>query len=237
MSSHEGKAGETSHIEEIGSTQKPGFGSRLKAHYKRFWWIHLTVFVSATLIIVLCLYVSLPSLLLHSLSLITEKTYKRTHQLTIPSIYVAFPRISQNGINHSTLQIQSLTLSNPTPSSFHLEQTALIGNENTYHPHLDSFNASLSLHDPERKDIVPYAYNTLPAIHATKTATSYVNQTVQITDLDAFNAYNAAVLGEEEVQVRVMGRTDLHLMRFPTTTVQYDKIVTMKGAYPDTSSA
>ena len=157
------------------------------------------------------------------------------HQLIFSSIYVAFPRISQDGINGSTLEIQSLILSDPMPTSFHLQQTSLIGNENTYHPRLDSFNASLSLYNPEsqsengeEKD-VPYAYITIPAIHATKTATTYVNQTVQITDMDAFNAYNAAVLGEEEVQVRVKGRTDLHLMRFPTTGVDYDKVVTMKG--------
>lgn len=235
MSSHEGKGGETSHIEEIGTTQKPGFGTRLKAHYRRFWWLHLIIFVSATLIIVLCLYVNRSFVVLVLWLVPVRGKCITTHQLTFSSIYVASPRISQDGINGSTLEIQSLILSNPTPNSFHLEQTALIGNENSYHPRLDSFNASLSLHNPasqsengEGKDVA-YAYITLPAIHATKTATSYVNQTVQITDLDAFKSYNAAVLGGEEVQVRVKGRTDLHLMRFPTTAVDYDKVVTMKG--------
>lgn len=141
-------------------------------------------------------------------------------------IYVAFPRISQNGIDDSTLEIQSLTLSDPTPESFNLEQTAIVGNDNTYHPRLDAFNVSLSVDGPELK---PYAYVELPAIHATTKATSYFNQTVKITDLDAFMNYNTITLNNEEVKVAIRGRTALHEMRFPTTTVNYNKVVTLKG--------
>ncbi|MCJ1464196.1 hypothetical protein MMC07_002809 [Pseudocyphellaria aurata] len=141
-------------------------------------------------------------------------------------IYVAFPRISQDGIDDSTLEIQSLTLSDPTPESFHLEQTAIVGNDNRYHPRLDAFNASLSLDGPEDK---PYAYIELPAIHATAIATSYVNQTVKITDPEAFMNYNRITLINEEVKVAVRGRTPLHEMRFPTTTVDYNKVVTLKA--------
>lgn len=141
-------------------------------------------------------------------------------------IYVAFPHISQNGIDDSTLEIQSLTLSDPTPESFHLEQTSIVGNDNNYHPRLDAFNVSLSVDGPEIK---PYAYVELPAIHATTKATSYVNQTVKITDLDAFMSYNNITLNNEEVKVAIRGRTALHEMKFPTTTVNYNKIVTLKG--------
>lgn len=146
--------------------------------------------------------------------------------LTAARIYVAFPRISQNGIDDSTLEIQSLTLSDPTPESFHLEQTAIVGNDNAYHPRLDAFNVSLSVDGPEPR---PYAYVELPALHATRKATAYFNQTVQITDLDAFMNYNSITLNDEEVKVAVRGRTALHEMRFPTTTVNYNKVVSLKG--------
>lgn len=139
-------------------------------------------------------------------------------------MYVAFPRIAQDGINGSSLDIQSLILSDPTPTSFHLEQTAVLGNNNTYHPNLDGFNASLSLDGAE-----PYAYIQLPAVHATKTATTYVNQTVQITNIDAFNDYNLHVLGSEDFKQNVKGKTQLHEMKYPTITVDYHKTVTMKG--------
>ena len=54
-------------------------------------------------------------------------------------------------------------------------------------------------------------------------------QTVQITDVDAFADYNKLLMTSEEVQLDIKGRTDLHLMRNPVTTVDYRKTVTMKG--------
>lgn len=103
-------------------------------------------------------------------------------------IYVAFPKISQDGVHDSTLKIQSLTLSNPTATLFHLEQDALLTNHDKYYPRLDTFNASLSVSSAEEDR--PYAYVQLPAVHATETTTTYIDQDVQITDMDLFVDYN-----------------------------------------------
>ncbi|KAL8885457.1 MAG: hypothetical protein Q9215_006697, partial [Flavoplaca cf. flavocitrina] len=141
-------------------------------------------------------------------------------------VYVAFPRIAQNGINDSTLEIESLTLSNPNPNSFHLQQTAKLTNHNRYHPRLDAFNASLSVGGAENK---PYAYIELPAVHATETTYTNIDQEVQITDMDAFIDYNTQLLTQESVDLVVKGRTKLHEGRLPATTVDYEKTITMKG--------
>ena len=122
--------------------------------------------------------------------------------------------------------MQSLILSNPTPDSFHLVQTSVIGNGSPYHPDLDAFNASLSLDGR-----APYAYIEVPAVHAKPQATTVVDQDVTITDLDAFIDYNINVLQNEEVKLDVKGRTALHEMSFPTTHVDYEKTATMKGSY------
>ena len=54
----EGKFQTQSDVREIGSEgRKQSFGAKLKAHFKRFWWLHLILFIVSTLIIVLCLYV------------------------------------------------------------------------------------------------------------------------------------------------------------------------------------
>jgi len=53
MSDHEGKMYAQTHVEEVGMGRKPGLGVRLKAHYKKFWWLHLMIFIACTLIIVL----------------------------------------------------------------------------------------------------------------------------------------------------------------------------------------
>ncbi|KAI4266144.1 MAG: hypothetical protein LQ337_008883 [Flavoplaca oasis] len=193
----EGKSLPQSDVREITSQgRKQSFGAKLKAHFKRFWWLHLILFIASTLIIVLCL------------------------------VYVAFPHIAQNGINDSTLEIQSLTLSNPTPNSFHLQQTAKLTNHNRYHPRLDAFNASLSVGGAEAK---PYAYIELPAVHATETTYTNIDQEVQITDMDAFIDYNTQLLTQESVDLVVKGRTKLHEGRLPATTVDFEKTITMKG--------
>ena len=54
----EGKSHPQSDVREITSEgRKQSFGAKLKAHFKRFWWLHLILFIASTLIIVLCLYV------------------------------------------------------------------------------------------------------------------------------------------------------------------------------------
>ncbi|KAL9584810.1 MAG: hypothetical protein Q9212_001893 [Teloschistes hypoglaucus] len=186
-----------SHVQEVDTEgRKQGFGAKVKAHLRKWWWLHLIFFIASTLIIVLCL------------------------------VYVAFPRISQNGVNDSTIEIQSLTLSNPAPNSFHLEQTAKLTNPSKYHPNLERFNASLAVGSSPDK---PYAYVELPAVHATKETTTHVDQELQITDMDAFINYNTQLLTKESVDLVVKGRTKLHEMRLPTTTVDYHKTITMRG--------
>jgi len=47
--------------EEAGSpvyTQPRGFGGKLKNHCKRFWWLHLIIFIIGVLVVTLPLYES-----------------------------------------------------------------------------------------------------------------------------------------------------------------------------------
>ncbi|KAI4185948.1 MAG: hypothetical protein L6R41_003816 [Letrouitia leprolyta] len=193
----EGKGGPQSHVQEVGSERpKRGFGAKLKAHYKKWWWLHLIFFIASTLIIVLCL------------------------------VYVAFPRISQDGVDDSTLEIKDLVFTDPTPDSFHIQQTALLTNHNNYHPRLDAFNASLAVGGSEDRI---FAYVELPAVHATEHATTHIDQEVNVIDLDAFTDYNTQLWTNKSVELVVKGRTKLHEMKFPTTTVDFHKRIDMKG--------
>jgi len=100
-------------------------------------------------------------------------------------------------------------------------------NGSPYHPHLDAFNASLSLEGGN-----PYAYITIPALDAAANATIVVDQPVAIADLKAFTDYNIALLQNEKINIAVRGSTSLHEMKFPTTTVDFNKIVTINGMRP-----
>lgn len=138
--------------------------------------------------------------------------------------YVAFPKIAQNGINASVLTVNSLELSNPTATSFHLRQNSTIVNNTPYHPQLDSFNATLALVGGNA-----YATVELPALHALQSASNLIDQDVSVTDTDAFTAYNVAVLNDESISVNVNGSTTLHEMKFPDSTVAYNTTTTMNG--------
>ncbi|KAI9757284.1 MAG: hypothetical protein M1835_000660 [Candelina submexicana] len=191
------KDSEPDNIEPVGMGTKPSLGSRVKAHYKKFWWLHLLILIAVTLIIVL------------------------------PLVYVAYPKIAQDGVNDSRLEIQSMSLTNPTTDSFDLELKTVVRSDNRYHPHLDAFNASLYLNNADGK---PFSYIQIPAVHATEEALSTSNQTVKIADLSSqFADYASVVLAREQYNLIVKGRTDLHEMRFPTTTVDYNKQVTLRG--------
>ena len=137
---------------------------------------------------------------------------------------MGFPRIAQSGIDNSTLNITSVSITNPTESSFLINQASLITSSSAYHPQLDAFNASLSLLGQ-----APYAYITIPALHATATATADVNQVVEIANLTAFTAFTTALLQNEMVSLQVSGNTGLHEMAFPETTVNYNKTVQLSG--------
>ncbi|KAI9804024.1 MAG: hypothetical protein M1833_000305 [Piccolia ochrophora] len=111
------KADDTSYMEHGHSEKSPGFGTKLKNHFRRFWWLHLIIFIICTLVIVL------------------------------PLIYVGFPRIAQKGVNDSGLEIRSMAITDPTSDSIHFRQEAILTSDSTYHPTLDGFNASVSLAD------------------------------------------------------------------------------------------
>ncbi|MCJ1295500.1 hypothetical protein MMC34_007063 [Xylographa carneopallida] len=144
--------------------------------------------------------------------------------ITLLLVYVGFPHIAQSGIDNSTLNITAVRITNPTDASFLINQASVITSSSAYHPQLDAFNASLSLLGQ-----APYAYITIPAIHATATATADVNQVVQIANLTAFAAFTTALLQNEMVSLQVSGNTALHEMAFPATTVNYSKTVQLSG--------
>ncbi|KAJ5970500.1 uncharacterized protein N7479_000418 [Penicillium vulpinum] len=104
---------EESHVNQ--APVKKSFGARLAAHFKKWWWVHLIIFIACFLIILL------------------------------PIVYVAYPKIAQSAVNDSTLDITEMIISNPTPESFQLEQRQVLGTHSSYHPEIYSFDSEVSL--------------------------------------------------------------------------------------------
>ena len=192
---HDAEKNGVSKLSGAGAAQaRPTFMQRYKAHMRKWWWLHLLILIAVTLII------------------------------TLPLIYVGFPRIAQSGVDGASVNITNLVVTNPTPTYFHLIQDSVSMSDNMYHPYLDAFNVSLAL-----AGSAPYAQIQLPGLTSGTSVPLHLEQDVQILDVDAYTQYNVALLNNEEIQVRVNGSLSLHEMVLPVTEVTYDKITTLKG--------
>jgi hypothetical protein len=138
---------------------------------------------------------------------------------------VAYPKIAQHDVNDSTLNITSMVISNPTPESFSLKQTQIIGSDSSYHPKIYAFEAAVSLVGAA----VPFATVMVPSVKSKDGAELIVEQTVDLSNASAFGDYATAVMLNEVVSLNIYGRPGLKEGGLPKSTVTYNKTVAMKG--------
>ncbi|CAG7960312.1 unnamed protein product [Penicillium salamii] len=185
-------------VEEAGVSSMPAkksFGARVAAHFKKWWWAHLIAFIIALLVIIL------------------------------PVVYVGYPKIAQDAVNDSTLDIKQMVISDPTPETFHLNQTQILGSKSSYHPQIYEFDAEVSLGGAD----APFAMVTVPGVKSNDGAEIHVDQHVDLSDSDAFGDFATAVMMNKEVSLNIYGRPGLKEGSLPKTTVTYNKTVSMKG--------
>lgn len=145
---------------------------------------------------------------------------------------MAYPKIAQHDVNDSTLNITSMVISNPTPESFSLMQTQVIGSHSSFHPKIYAFEAAVSLLGAA----VPFATVNVPSVKSNDGAKLIVEQTVDLSNASAFGGYATAVMLNEEVSLNIYGTPGLKEGGLPKTTVTYNKTVTMKGTSRITGS-
>lgn len=140
-------------------------------------------------------------------------------------VYVGYPKIAQRDVTDSTLSITSMVISDPTPESFRLNQTQVIGTDSAFHPKIYSFDAVISLLGAA----APFTTVRVPTVKSKDGAGVEVAQVVKLTDVGAFGDYAKAVMMNEEVSLNIYGRPLLQEGKLPKTKVTYNKTVTMKG--------
>ncbi|KAL3417550.1 hypothetical protein PVAG01_10560 [Phlyctema vagabunda] len=191
---------ESSQIENGNNTARPGFGSKVKRHCARFWWLHLIIFCVVFLLIALLL------------------------------VYVGMPKIAQHDVNRSSLEFRELDFLDPTPNTISLTQLGVLHNPSTFTPTLDAFNATLSLVTGGVVANTSFFNIEIPKIHAKgDTDVPIRNQLITVTDMDQLTQYCIAVLQNEEVTTHLDGRTKLHLGALPTVKVNYRESTTYKA--------
>ena len=229
------KAPNATYTESPSYGTRPTFFSKFKAFARRFWWLLVIGFISANLIILLCLLVHPPLFWLYlypdyggDLSFVAASRSNSRMGLTSCRVYVGLPNIAQDQVNKSFLEIKNMVVTNPTNNSVHMQQDAVLHSASVFTPTLDSFSAALFLEDTE-PNIKPFAYLQLPQVHSSKSTPVNINQTVAITDINQFSEYTKTVMNSETFRVALRGRTVLHLGKLPSTALDYNEVLTLKG--------
>ncbi|KAJ8112259.1 hypothetical protein OPT61_g5324 [Boeremia exigua] len=144
--------------------------------------------------------------------------------VVLPLIFVGLPRKAQKEINSSTLEVTNMEVTDPTPDSVHLKIDNTIRSDSSYHPRIEAFRAGLSL---EGQD--PFIYIDIPEAKSEGETFVTVDQEVNFESPELFNAYTKTVLGSEELTINLDGKTTIHISGLPSTKVNYNKKITMKG--------
>ncbi|GIC94233.1 DUF3712 domain-containing protein [Aspergillus udagawae] len=186
-------------VSEVGFVEsqspKPSFGRRVLNHYKRWWWVHVIVIIVVVLVV------------------------------TLPLVYVGYPNIAQGDINDSTLEIKEMIISDPTPESFVLDQTQVIGTHSIFHPTIYAFDATVSLLGAASA----FATVRVPQVKANDGTVVHISQSLDLSDVGAFGGFATAVMQNEEIKLNIYGKPDLKEGGLPKTDVTYNKTVTMKA--------
>ncbi|KAE8353018.1 hypothetical protein BDV28DRAFT_115330 [Aspergillus coremiiformis] len=193
-------ASEKGEVTETGTvassnTMKPSFMSRVAAHFKKWWWAYLIAFIIVVLVVAL------------------------------PVVYVGYPNIAQGNIDDSALEVKSMVISDPTPNSFHVNQTQIVKTKSIFHPTIYSFNASVGLLGAA----APFATVTIPQLKSRDGEEVLVDQRLDLTDVSAFGDFATAAIQNEYLYVNVYGKPELRQRGLPKITVAYNKTATMKG--------
>lgn len=144
------------------------------------------------------------------------------------SIYVAYPTMARKAISESTLNVTSMTITNPKPDSVELSFKQTFYTQSKYHPTLYPFNASFYMID--NVDNPAFASIRTPKVQAANGTESEVPpQTVNITFPDEFTRYVLLAYQSEEFTIALRGNGDLKQGSLPKTTVSYNQNLTMKG--------
>ncbi|KAI7363379.1 hypothetical protein KC336_g21586, partial [Hortaea werneckii] len=147
--------------------------------------------------------------------------------VVLPVIYVGYPKIAQDGINSATLHITSQEVLNPTPDHVDVSLTSRFITDSSYHPDLEAFNASLYLQGRDQS----FINLGIPDIDGAKNGTvvQVDQKAAVIGNRDEFERYCETTLGSEEYTVFLTGSGGLRQGSLPSTNVEYNNSVTIKG--------
>jgi hypothetical protein len=143
--------------------------------------------------------------------------------------YVGYPNIAQEQVHGSDVNVTKMAMSDPTPDSFHINQTQVLHLDSMFEPTLFAFEANASLAGSDSH----FATVTIPEITAVNGKVIHINQDVSLQGTVAeFGEFCKAIVMNEEIEMVLYGKPELQVQVLPVITVTYNETVPLKGESP-----
>lgn len=143
-----------------------------------------------------------------------------------PSVFVGFPRIIQSKVNHSTLSIDGISVTNTKSNTVLVSINSSVSSSNSIPAVVDGFDAKMYLEDK-----LPHTSIMTLKMPETKTGLAIVNITQEITgaNLQPFIDFNSWYLWNSSLSVTIEGETQVHVKGLRATKVTFKKTVELTG--------
>ncbi|PLB43510.1 hypothetical protein P170DRAFT_513869 [Aspergillus steynii IBT 23096] len=176
---------------------KPTLFQRWKAHMKKWWWLYLIIFCIIVLVTVL------------------------------PIIYVGVPNFANQYINDHNFDTSGLTITDPTPDSFHIQQSQefQVGGGFSGSGRLSPFNASLSAPGSDRS----FATFEVPEVEFSNGAVLDIDQDLHLSCVSCFSQLAASAVSSADFGILITGKPDLEIKGLPTAHLDIHKNMKMQG--------
>ncbi|OGM45880.1 hypothetical protein ABOM_006048 [Aspergillus bombycis] len=179
---------------ESAAVPKPPLFQRWKAHMKKWWWLYLIGLGCVVLVTIL------------------------------PIVYVGVPHFANDRINKYDFDFDGLSITNPTPNSFHVRQSQQF-HVGVGSGHLSGFNASMHYAGSD----TPFAVLPFPRIDFGNDARLEIDQDLDLSCVSCFSKLAEDAVRSDGISVKITGKPALKVQALPTAHLDIHKTVTLPG--------
>ncbi|KKF94239.1 hypothetical protein CFO_g3396 [Ceratocystis platani] len=143
------------------------------------------------------------------------------------TFYAIIPKLMQNRVDDSKLNITRIDMSNTKANSFTLGVDSNIHTPGSIHATVFPFDAYLSLDVDED---YPFGLIRFPKNRSSKNTTVTVEQTIEIINMTSLTRFNTHLLAGETVGLRVKGKPKIKLSGlYIKYKLKFNKVVQLTG--------
>lgn len=148
---------------------------------------------------------------------------------SICRIFGVIPKVGQSTINASTLEVHSISITNPTNTGFTFGLNSTIHGKVPVKSHLSAQRLGMYLVRDDGTKSAPFMYLNLTQMELHNTIPIIISDyPMEIADITAYKEFTAAALSNKYVQMGCSSKPDLYVGSIHNS-VNYEKTVNLTG--------